>query len=271
MKKKTLLDACQQYDFKKVTEYLNNFNTLNGKSLVSETRHGMNIFKPSFFYDNWATNYTQLVELLLNNKLILKMVKSREAPFEDLFFEILQTNQEDILKTFLKYDIDVNQKTKQGDNALLFCIQHQHYKMVPFLLENGVDVNYCNKNQYNALLLSILKKQEGIANLLLDRKIDVNQEICFINGRKKEYTNAIKLALDGYMFNVALKLIKNNDIQLSLLEDTYFYLDNFHSSHTVNIRLALEEKINVIYEKDTLTQNITSEGTEEIPRKKIKI
>lgn len=269
MKKKSLIDACQSYDFKKIEEFFNQFHILNGKALVSETRFSYHLFKPCYgYYENWVEKHVQLIHLLLSNKLILKMVKSREAPFENVFFDLLQTNDTDIMKAFLSYKIDINQKNTQADNALIYCVEHNHTKLIPLLIEQGIDIHYQNKGK-NALMLSVLKEKEDIASLLLEAKIDINQEYGVSIGHKKVYTNIIHLALDSHMFSLALKLIKKNDIELHILEKSYFYLDKFLPGYVQEIKEALEEKINIVYEKDTIEQTFKPQET--IRQKKVKI
>jgi hypothetical protein len=268
MKKKSLIDACQAYDFEKIENFLNQFHLLNGKELVSETKMGYHILRPCYIYDDWEKKHIQLMTLLLSNKLISKMVKTRQAPFENVFFDLLQTNNINIVEAFLKTNIDINQKNAQSYNALLYCIQHGHTKLIPLLIEKGIDINYKN-NGKNALMLAILKEKEDIASLLIDTTIDINEEYTVNIGYKNIKTNLINLALDGNLFNVALKLIQKNDIQLSLLENTYFYLDDFLPNFVVEIKEALEEKINIVYEKSTIEKSFKT--LDSMRQKKVKI
>lgn len=273
MKKKSLLHACQQYDFKKIQYYFDNFHLLNGKQLVAETNYGQNIFTPSYQYDNWLEKYTQLVDLLLSNKLILKMVKVRESPFENLFFDLLNIGNMELVKRLLDCNYDINQKNSKGDNALLHCISNKYSeKTFSFLIKEGIDINYKN-NKMDALSLAIIYGQESIASLLIESNIEINQDISLKNGKKNEryVTNLIELALDHGMFTVALKIIQVGNIDLHLLEKTYFYLDKFQANYVENIKLLLEEKINITYEKDTIFDKIDIDENSSRPQKRIKI
>jgi len=83
----------------------------------------------------------------------------------------------DLISKFIKSGVDINEKNKEGDNALFLAIEKNDLETAMLLLENDADINIANMNQETPLSFSVLKGTNEyleMVKLLLEHKANPN-------------------------------------------------------------------------------------------------
>lgn len=96
--------------------------------------------------------------------------KSMPRPSEN---EVI-AGRENIVKQFLSYGANANQKDENGDDALHLVIQNGYASLIPVLLDNKADVNSVDKDGRRPLQLAVCYNTPKDVDLLILRGADVN-------------------------------------------------------------------------------------------------
>jgi len=140
-----------------------------------------------------------------NEKLINKLVNHTDTKGKNVLMSIIQSNDEELIDYILKFDIDINHKTKSGENVLFFCknvkIFNKFYKLgadplavntelkstilnhlsikkifnvelYQQLINDGVDINH--KDLYNRSVISESILNIGIVEFLIKNNVNLN-------------------------------------------------------------------------------------------------
>ena len=80
-----------------------------------------------------------------------------------------------IQKLLIEKGIDINQKSKDGSNALHLASKKCHKEIVELLIEKGIDINQTDNDGRNALHWASFQGHSEIVKLLIAKGIDINQ------------------------------------------------------------------------------------------------
>lgn len=87
--------------------------------------------------------------------------------FDDSFFIPDAASEPEVLQAFLNSGVDIDEKDKNGNTALMLAVRNNNYAKVKLLLENGANIWKKNNNKDTALSLAeSLKSNKKILALL---------------------------------------------------------------------------------------------------------
>ena len=109
-----------------------------------------------------------------NSLLINRLVNHTDNKGKNVLMNIVQTNNEELIDYVLKFNVDINHKTKTGENVLFFC---KNVKIFNKFYNLGADVTAKNKNKSNILTYLASKKIFNIElyQKLINDGVDINQ------------------------------------------------------------------------------------------------
>jgi len=109
-----------------------------------------------------------------NSLLINRLVNHTDNKGKNVLMNIVQTNNEELIDYVLKFNVDINHKTKTGENVLFFC---KNVKIFNKFYNLGADVTAKNKNKRNILTYLASKKIFNIElyQKLINDGVDINQ------------------------------------------------------------------------------------------------
>ena len=184
-----------------------------------------------------------------NAALIKRLVNTTDNKGKSVLMNIAQSNNEELIDYVLKYNVDINHKTKSGENVLFFCkklsIFNKFYNL-------GADVTIINKNKRNVLTYLASRKMynEELYQKLINDGVDINYED---DTRNNVLTQSITNK------KIVLLLIKNRiDLNTEIVQRTYlehlFYDFKYYPKKrksTIEIfKILFENGMNIINQKD---------------------
>ncbi len=101
-----------------------------------------------------------------DTKLINKIINKKDNKDKSLLMNIVEANDESMIDFILQFNVDINQKTINGDNVLFYC---KNVKIVNKLIDAGADVTAEYKHINRNLLIHLAYKK--IFNVDLYKRI----------------------------------------------------------------------------------------------------
>jgi len=86
---------------------------------------------------------------------------------QDFHYAVKKGEIEKVIE-FLRSEVDVNSKDKDGNTALINAVEDSNFYMVKILLLNGADVNICDKIGQTALTLAKDFERKEIEQMLIN-------------------------------------------------------------------------------------------------------
>ena len=183
------------------------------------------------------SNNIKVIELLLKYENKVKVFKG-EGGYE-LLLTACKLNRSFILEWLIENGIDINEKDKEGRNALMIASQNGNLDIIEILIENNIRINERDYDNKNALIYATENGNLEVVQYLVKKKININ--VCSFS----KSWNALFYAIDKNYNDMATYLI-DNDIDM--------YGNNIKNRYSKNIvSLAYEKKnislINYMIEK----------------------
>jgi len=148
-----------------------------------------------------------------NQALINKLVNYSDKNGKNVLMNIVQSNNEELVDYILKFDINLEDKNKNGENVLFYCKNTKMFnkfynlgvdinaknertntnilihlatrnifnvQLYQRLIDDGININTPNNSGYNVLVESILNRR--IVELLIKNKVYINDDVDYGDG-----------------------------------------------------------------------------------------
>lgn len=160
-----------------------------------------------------------------DERLINKLISKIDNQGKNILMNIVQSNNEELIDYILKFNIiDINHKTKKGENILFFC---KNIKMFNKFYNLGADVHAIRKDNVNILNYLSSKKifNVDLYQKLINDGVDINQN-SELNNKNYHGDWAISVLSNSILNKNILKLLIKNNVDLNNKETQVRYLDN---------------------------------------------
>jgi len=167
-----------------------------------------------------------------NSALIKKLVNHADKSGKNVLMNIVQTGDYELVDYVLKFDVDINHKTKIGENVLFFC---KSIKMFKKFYDLGVDAHAMN-NKRNVLSYLSSKNlfNAELYQKLIDDGIDINQKNTYTVNGHTYYDDSVLFC--SLLNKTIVELLIKNGVNLNdpdtqkfcfnKLFDTFKYSEN---------------------------------------------
>ena len=127
------------------------------------------------------TDYTEIVELILNNGFDFMAYKDMKF---DLLLLCLNCNNikksQELLNIFLRFRFDINEKNELGQTLLFSMVyrlmfSNKNYKLVKLLLDYGADIEIIDNQGFSLFDIAIQKCSYEVANFLISNHINIER------------------------------------------------------------------------------------------------
>jgi len=137
----------------------------------------------------------------------------KKTPKEEKFLKAAEQGKISALKKTIKQGVDVNERSQEGNTALILAAANNHPEVIQLLLSNpAIDVNMQNNAGKTALILAATKGYLGIVELLLGNPtIDLNIQD-FTSQGEPNWTALMLAAMKGYEDIVRLLITHGADV-----------------------------------------------------------
>ena len=142
----------------------------------------------------------------------------------------------ELLEKGLRWHLDVNTKTNNGNTALMLASEKGHTEIVAMLLDNEADVNSKSNNGWTALMVASYDGHTEIVEMLLKNGADVNTK------ENDGYTALIIASSYGHTEIVAMLLENGANVNAENNDDGNTALtEASENGHTEIVEMLLEQ------------------------------
>ncbi|XP_071147006.1 uncharacterized protein [Mytilus edulis] len=176
---------------------------------VSIVNHCRNTDKVSPLYMASAYGYTEVVQMLINNKAdINKCRDTGESPL----FSACYNGHTEVVQMLINNKADINMCRDTGESPLFISCYNGHTEVVQMLINNKAVINKCNDEDVSPLYVACQKGHTEVVQMLINNKADINK--CKNRERSPLYTACRK----GH--TEVVKMLINNKADINKCKDT---------------------------------------------------
>lgn len=168
-----LNEASENLNISDVISSINNYDIELLKKSLNPSIVNKQIFK--IFDDDKKPLWTPLIKISTLKKQLENDNRYNGKPITKS-----EKNDVELAKVVIDNGADIDDKDRNGNTALHYCVYYKNYELMKYLVDNGANVNIQDNNGNTPLMLAVMRGYKNFSDFLIDN--DANKNIKNFNG-----------------------------------------------------------------------------------------